>query len=86
MPHETVTTDRENWLRERALLQRRIHNQRVSLRRLNKAFRAEQLVKQRYMFESWWKQARAFEQAAKIAESHAGWFGRRIAARLRREA
>ena len=63
---------------------RRIRNQRKTLRRLEKSYQTLRLVKERYMMESFWRQSRHVEAAAKVAERF--WFGRRIARAIRRAA
>ena len=81
---EIHAAEREAWLKEREILLRRIRNQRKTLRRLEKSYQTLRLVKERYMMESFWRQSRHIEAAAKVAERF--WFGRRIARAIRRAA
>jgi hypothetical protein len=70
---------------ERALLQRRIKNQRAELRRLNRTIITQNQRIQYWMLAVSQKRTETYRHAAKIAEGpESFWLGRRIAAAIRR--
>jgi len=70
------------WLEERAVLLRRIKNQRRELRRLNASNRGlDILVRNAYTQESL-KRIQSYRHASQIAETF--WFGGRIARAIRK--
>lgn len=73
---------KEMWLAERAVLVRRIKNQRRELRRLNAQARGlDMLVRNMFNRETTSK-INAYRHAARLAETF--WFGGRIANQLRK--
>jgi hypothetical protein len=69
---------------ERAILQRKIKNQRKALRELNKTMRIYNAMIRQYALERGTERSSAYRHAAVLAESRSWWFGPRIARTIRR--
>jgi len=71
-----------DWLKERAVLQRRIKHQRRELRRLNASNRGMDLLVRNVFLREIQARKDAYRHAAQLAETF--WFSERIAQYIRR--